>query len=75
MAHFCDCRDLKCPLNPNNPKYADNPIGCDGCMKKCLKLGEVPSCIFNKIHPIDDWDDFTMAGFCQFAKHHGLEGA
>jgi hypothetical protein len=74
MAHFCTCRDLACPLNPNNPKNADKNIGCDLCIQKNLKQGEVPSCVFNNVHSIDDWDDFSMAGFCRFCAHHGLEG-
>ncbi len=41
---FCTCADHECPLNPVNNEY-----GCDLCVEKNLKLGEIPSCFWNQI--------------------------
>jgi len=69
--HFCSCRDLACPLNPNNPRNRERGRGCDACIKKCLALGEIPSCFFNAVGPWpDDWDDFTYAGFVRHFHIH-----
>lgn len=65
-AHFCTCGDTACPLNPNNPKNRERGRGCDGCIRKNLALGEIPSCFFKKVGDIDDWDDFSIAGFVLF---------
>lgn len=40
-ASFCTCKDHACPNHPTN--HAD---GCTRCIKKCLALGEIPSCFF-----------------------------
>lgn len=45
MTHFCSCGDHKCPFNPHNP--ANEGKGCDLCVAKCLKRGEIPSCFFH----------------------------
>lgn len=39
LSEFCTCKDEKCPLNP-----ANHSKGCSLCIKKCLSLGEIPSC-------------------------------
>jgi len=70
--HFCSCRDRACPLNPNNPKNRERGRGCDGCIRKNLALGEVPSCIFNKVGDISNWEDFSIAGFVRFCEQHGV---
>lgn len=71
--HFCDCKDLVCPLNPNNPKNCDKKIGCDGCVKKNLVQGEIPSCFFNRIERVgQEWKDFSVEGFIRYCKLHGV---
>lgn len=47
MSHFCTCGDHKCPFNPHNPENGGK--GCDLCIKKCLKNGEIPSCFFQDV--------------------------
>ena len=44
MSHFCTCTDRTCPLNP-----ANHSKGCDPCIQKCLKQGEIPSCFFHAV--------------------------
>ena len=71
--HFCSCRDLACTMNPNNPRNRAAGRGCDGCIRKCIALGEIPSCFFNEVGPWpDDWEDFTYAGFVAHCKAHGV---
>jgi len=43
--HFCTCTDLSCKLNPHN-----NSNGSDLCIKKNLKLREIPICFFKLIN-------------------------
>lgn len=72
--HFCSCRDLECPLNPNNPRNLERGRGCDACIRKCIALGEIPSCFFNEVGPWPEgWDDFTYAGFVHHCNGHGIE--
>lgn len=67
--HFCTCDDLTCALNPNNP---ERPApGCDSCIRKNLKAGEIPSCFFDLISDdLTGWEDFSMAGFVAFYQKH-----
>jgi hypothetical protein len=72
-AHFCTCDDTACPLNPNNPRNRERGRGCDGCIRKNLALGEIPSCFFNKVGPTaDGWEDFSVAGFVRHCQGHGV---
>ncbi len=41
---FCTCTDVECPMHP-----AKTHEGCTPCIVKNLRLGEIPSCFFNKI--------------------------
>ena len=40
--HFCTCTATNCPDHPTNSE-----TGCDDCIKKNLKLGEIPSCFWS----------------------------
>ncbi|MCC8098326.1 MAG: DUF6485 family protein [Eubacterium sp.] len=40
---FCTCGATKCPFHPVN-----HDKGCDLCIQKNLRLGEIPSGFFNK---------------------------
>lgn len=64
--HFCTCGDTACPLNPNNPNLRNPNMGCDGCIRKNLALGEVPSCIFKRLGSTEGWDDYSVEGFARF---------
>ena len=71
--HFCSCRDTACPLNPNNPRNRERGRGCDGCIRKNLALGEIPSCFFNKVGPTaEGWEDYSVAGFVRHCQGHGV---
>ncbi len=60
--HFCSCRDTSCKLNPNN-----HDLGCDPCIQKNLKAGEVPSCFFHLIdEDISHLKEFTIDSFVRF---------
>ena len=59
---FCTCEDFNCPLHPNN-----HDKGCNLCIAKNLKKGEIPTCFFKKINnDTSDVKEFTMAGFVDF---------
>ncbi len=55
---FCTCRDTQCPLHPINHKN-----GCDLCIQKNLKLGEIPSCFFNKVGDSSKLSSFYYKDF------------
>ncbi len=58
---FCTCADRECPLNPVN-----HDRGCDFCVAKCLKAGEIPSCFFHKVSDdLKGHTDWTYAGFAK----------
>ena len=49
MTGICTCKDTKCPLHPDN-----HDKGCTPCIRKNLKLGEIPNCFFDLV--TDDQD-------------------
>ncbi|AGC68774.1 hypothetical protein Cst_c17940 [Thermoclostridium stercorarium subsp. stercorarium DSM 8532] len=60
--HFCTCTDLSCKLHPNN-----HSKGCDPCVRKNLKDGEIPSCFFRLINnDISELKEFTIESFVDF---------
>lgn len=60
--HFCTCRDLKCKLHPRNHER-----GCDLCVQKNLKRGEIPSCFFRLIRDdLSGLSEFTIESFVGF---------
>ena len=61
MNGFCTCADYSCPLNP-----ANHDKGCDLCIQKCLKLGEIPSCFFNAIGGGDRPAGYSYRHFAGF---------
>jgi len=71
---FCTCDEVTCPFNPSNPTNLERGAGCDGCIVKNLRLGEVPSRIFNTIGYISEWEGFSIRGFIRFCVLHGIAG-
>ncbi len=65
MSDFCTCSDHSCPLNPVN-----HHRGCDLCVQKCLKLGEIPSCFFNAVCDGEKPEGYTYQGFADFVTKH-----
>ncbi|WIV13697.1 DUF6485 family protein [Proteiniborus sp. MB09-C3] len=59
--HFCTCKDLNCKLNPHN-----HDLGCDPCIRKNLKQGEIPSCFFHLIQ--DDLSQLSRFDIESFIK-------
>lgn len=60
--HFCTCRDLDCKLNP-----ANHDLGCDPCIQKNLKQGEIPGCFFRLISDdLSSLEEFTVKDFVDF---------
>ncbi len=60
--NFCTCGETDCPMHPSN-----HDRGCDPCIRKNLKEGEIPSCFFNLVNDdLSAQDDFTIAGFVSF---------
>lgn len=61
--HFCTCTDLNCKLHPRN----NSNKGCDLCIKKNLKAGEIPSCFFKLVNDdISGLKEFTIESFVNF---------
>mgnify|MGYP001310715960 CR=1 FL=1 len=48
LSQFCSCDNFKCPLHPTN-----HDKGCAPCIKKNLKLGEIPNCFFQKVEMLE----------------------
>ena len=44
MTHFCTCQNTACRCHPSNHSQ-----GCDLCIQKELRKGEIPSCFFNLV--------------------------
>lgn len=65
MSHFCTCTDRACPLNP-----ANHSKGCDLCIQKCLKQGEIPSCFFRAVGGGARPEAYTYQGFARFVETH-----
>lgn len=63
---FCTCEDTNCPLHPNN-----HDKGCNLCIAKNLKKGEIPTCFLKKINPdISEIKNFTIDDFVNFYLKH-----
>ncbi len=63
---FCTCEDSNCPLHPSN-----HDKGCNLCIAKNLKKGEIPTCFFKKINPdISEIKNFTIEDFVNFYLKH-----
>lgn len=58
LSPFCTCRDKDCPYNPVN-----HDMGCSLCIEKNLKLGEIPSCFYNKVDPEYKGPNYYMEDF------------
>lgn len=44
LSKFCTCGDLSCPFHPTNQDR-----GCEPCIAKNLKAGEIPTCFFKSV--------------------------
>lgn len=48
LSEFCTCKNLECPLHPTK-----HDKGCAPCIRKNLKLKEVPNCFFDLVENAD----------------------
>lgn len=61
MASYCTCTNLNCPLHPTR-----HDKGCTPCIRKNLRLGEVPNCFFNLVlQPGEEAEDSSLEAFAQ----------
>lgn len=62
----CVCRETTCPHHPSN-----HDQGCDPCVTKNLRLGEIPACFFRLIDDdLSQLTDFKVADFVKFYLEH-----
>lgn len=59
ISPFCTCKNLSCPLHPTKHKKGYAP-----CIRKNLRLREVPQCFFNLVENAekrtdDSWEEFA----------------
>lgn len=59
LSTFCTCQNLDCPLHPTK-----HDQGCAPCIRKNLRLKEIPSCFFQlvdeaKARSGDSFEDFA----------------
>ena len=68
MEHFCTCPASGCGHHP-----ANHQSGCDPCIQKNLRQGEIPSCFFLQVSKdVDNLQEYTMESFVRFyLKHKG----
>lgn len=59
-AAMCTCSDTACPNHP-----ANHTDGCTRCIRKCLTLGEIPSCFFIAVSGRSDQGSYTYADFAR----------
>ena len=60
-SHFCTCQNTACRCHP-----ANHGQGCDLCIQKELRKGEIPSCFFNLvIQPGETVEDCTIQAFAR----------
>ena len=60
-ADYCTCTNLRCPLHP-----ANHDKGCTPCIRKNLRLGEVPNCFFHLVNePGEDVPDSSLEAFAR----------
>ncbi len=64
--HFCPCKDTNCPVHPMKLGK-----GCDPCIQKNLKQGEIPSCFFRAVSEnLDGLEEYTFESFVRFYLQH-----
>lgn len=56
---FCTCKNMDCPLHPTK-----HDKGCTPCIKKNLRLKEIPNCFFDLVDGAesregDSFEDFA----------------
>lgn len=60
QGNFCTCDNLACPLHPT--RYEK---GCTPCIRKNLRLGEIPSCFFKLVENSETRTGDTFVDFAR----------
>jgi hypothetical protein len=64
--HFCSCPETQCPNHPGNHNK-----GCDPCIQKNLKFGEIPSCFWSNItNGVVGKTKYSVEEFAKFYLDH-----
>lgn len=67
--HFCNCIVTNCQNHPLN-----HSEGCDLCIKKNLKSGEISACFWLQISDdLSGYKSYTYADFSDFFHKHKAE--
>ncbi len=62
LKHFCTCSAVDCKLHPYQHEK-----GCDPCIQKNLKAGEIPGCFFRLVkEDVSELKEFTIQSFADF---------
>ena len=67
VSEFCTCKNLDCPLHP-----ARHEKGCTPCIRKNLRLHEIPACFFALLPRSEQRKGDTFQDFAQLVLQ-GLE--
>jgi len=60
--HFCSCTVFTCP---HHPSLHEN--GCDPCIQKNLRQGEIPSCFYRMISDdLSSIKEYNLESFVNF---------
>ena len=60
--HFCTCTVTQCSEHPLN-----NNQGCNSCIQKNLKLGEIPACFWHNItNGVVGKTEYSVENFTKF---------
>ena len=69
--HFCTCKVTSCKNHPLN-----HSEGCDLCIQKNLKSGEIPACFWLQISDdLSGYKTYTYQDFSDFLQKHKEEYA
>lgn len=67
--HFCTCKVINCKNHPLN-----HSEGCDLCIQKNLRTGEVPACFWLQISDdLSGYKKYTYENFSDFFHKHKEE--
>lgn len=62
ISPFCTCKNLNCPLHPTR-----HDQGCAPCVRKNLRLQEIPACFFDRLENAEARQGDTFRDFAELA--------
>ena len=60
LSNFCTCKNLNYPLHPTR-----HDQGCAPCIRKNLKLQEIPNCFFQQLENAEGRKGDTFRDFAE----------